>query len=350
MNRSKTWSRSLASFVLLLLLTRGEVVAQFQLRCDAVGAAGGHTSASGTNALAVAGQLHPIGTSSSSNFILNPGFIPCLLPAPLEERRVQARSVCPPEVLEGSQFAASVYVDMRACPPPDDRLGSFSSSLSWNTALLRFVNHSGILAGFTGVVNTANTGAGRLEFNGTNPAGAGGEVKILEITFEVIGAGGSNGILDLDFSALAAAVSFTNLLPKLTITDSQFLIREPSACKRCGDVSDDDAVNSTDALIVLSYDAGITLPPAILDKIDAGCGDVNTDGATNSTDALIILSFDAGISVPFPVGQEGGCSEGNRRAGSGATEKAEIENREVKIEDRASRLQRQAWKNKNQNR
>jgi hypothetical protein len=261
---------------------------------------------------------------------------------------VLSRSECAAEVLEGRQFTAAIFVDMRACPAPDNLLGSFSSTLGWDPALLRFVNHSGILAGFTGVVNTADTSAGRLEFNGTNAAGAGGEVKILEITFEVVGAGGSNGTLDLEFSALAAAVSFTNLLPRLTVTDALFLIREPSVCKRCGDVSDDDAVNSTDALIALSYEAGITLPPAILDKIDAGCGDVNTDGATNSTDALIILSYDAGISVPFPVGQEGGCSEENIHAENGEKEKAEIESREVKMEDRALRLEHQPLKRKKQ--
>jgi hypothetical protein len=38
------------------------------------------------------------------------------------------------------------------------------------------------------------------------------------------------------------------------------------------------------------------------------CGDVNTDGATNSSDALIILTYDAGLSVPFPVGTPGGCA------------------------------------------
>ena len=35
------------------------------------------------------------------------------------------------------------------------------------------------------------------------------------------------------------------------------------------------------------------------------CGDVNGDGFVNSTDALIILSYELGIDVPFPVGQPG---------------------------------------------
>ncbi|MGH7450561.1 MAG: dockerin type I repeat-containing protein [bacterium] len=311
MRKPKTWTRGAASLALafFLFLASREAAAQFQLRCDGFSAVGGTSSSAGNNLLVAGGQPHPLGTSSSPNFILNPGFIPCLLFARPAECRVTARVDLPPQVMEGRQFTAKIHIDMRDCPAPDDLLGSFSSSLSWNNSLLRFTNHSGILAGFTGVVNTTNANAGMIEFNGSNPSGASSEIKILEVTFEVVGAAGANGTLDLNFSAMAAAGSFTNLLPKLTILDGPFSIIR-SACQVCGDVSDDGAANSTDALIALSYDAGITLPPAILDKINAGCGDVNTDGATNSTDALIILSHDAGISVPFPVGNPGGCSGG----------------------------------------
>ncbi|NOY61234.1 MAG: hypothetical protein GXO75_20170, partial [Calditrichaeota bacterium] len=35
------------------------------------------------------------------------------------------------------------------------------------------------------------------------------------------------------------------------------------------------------------------------------CGDVNSDGLVNSTDALIILSYDVGMEVSYPVGQPG---------------------------------------------
>jgi hypothetical protein len=66
-----------------------------------------------------------------------------------------------------------------------------------------------------------------------------------------------------------------------------------------GDVNGDDTVNSTDALIILSYDAGLDTSP-----FDPTIyGDANDDGLVNSTDALIILSYDAGIDVPYPVGE-----------------------------------------------
>jgi hypothetical protein len=68
-----------------------------------------------------------------------------------------------------------------------------------------------------------------------------------------------------------------------------------------GDVNRDGSVNSTDALIILSCDAGIDTSGFC----PMNCGDVNGDGLVNSTDALIILSFDAGIEVPYPVGEPG---------------------------------------------
>lgn len=69
-----------------------------------------------------------------------------------------------------------------------------------------------------------------------------------------------------------------------------------------GDVNGDDTVNSTDALILLSFDAGIPVPQSFLDRINVGFGDANDDGNTNSTDALILISWEVGLPTPFPVG------------------------------------------------
>ncbi len=71
-----------------------------------------------------------------------------------------------------------------------------------------------------------------------------------------------------------------------------------------GDITGDGATNSTDGLVLLSYDAGFPLPQPFLDRIAIGFGDVNEDNLTNSTDALITLSWEAGFPVPFPVGQQ----------------------------------------------
>lgn len=75
----------------------------------------------------------------------------------------------------------------------------------------------------------------------------------------------------------------------------------PDNPQSAGDMNGDDAVNSTDALIVLSCDVGIN----ISQFCPVNCGDVNTDGLINSTDALIILSYDVGMTIPFPVGEPG---------------------------------------------
>ncbi|NLF52436.1 MAG: hypothetical protein GX577_15015, partial [Leptolinea sp.] len=68
-----------------------------------------------------------------------------------------------------------------------------------------------------------------------------------------------------------------------------------------GDVNGSGGVDSTDALIVLSADAGIN----VTSFCPMNCGDVNRDGLVNSTDALILLSFDAGLGVSFDIGLPG---------------------------------------------
>ena len=97
---------------------------------------------------------------------------------------------------------------------------------------------------------------------------------------------------------MSAAISFTDLLPFLTVNDGTCTILPPGFT---GDVNGDDACNSTDALIMLSFDVGLPLPPDYVNAINTGFGDTNCDGVTNSTDALIMLSFDVGLPVPFPV-------------------------------------------------
>lgn len=70
-----------------------------------------------------------------------------------------------------------------------------------------------------------------------------------------------------------------------------------------GDVDGDDQVNSSDGLLGLTYEVRPDLiPQPIMERINIGFGDADENGLTNSTDALIILSYDAGIPTPFPVG------------------------------------------------
>lgn len=125
-----------------------------------------------------------------------------------------------PEV--GEQIVVTINIDMSGASPPDDKLGSFSGSLVWDPAVLAYNSHSGILAGFTGVVNTTQATTGHMIFNGASATGATGNIVVLTITFEAVGRGTS--VLDLEYSAMAASGTFASLLPILTVTDGQVVV------------------------------------------------------------------------------------------------------------------------------
>jgi hypothetical protein len=118
----------------------------------------------------------------------------------------------------GEQIQVTISIDVSGVDPPHNALGSFSSSLTWNPAVLAYQHASGILAGFTGVINASQVSSGRIVFNGARPTGATGNVTVLIITFDVVGSGTSD--LDLECSAMAAAYTFVNLLPLLTVNDA----------------------------------------------------------------------------------------------------------------------------------
>ncbi len=208
---------------------------------------------------------------------------------------------CPPNVPQGGNFTAEVKVDISNMPAPNELLGSFTATLTWDPACISYTGNSGILSGFTGFVNDGNAANGVIVFNGAKATGQGGIVDILNVNFQAVGAGGANCCLDLEFSAMAAAISFTNLLPVLTVNDDCIGI---VACTPglLGDINGDNAVNSLDALLMLSFDTGFPLPQPFLDRIAIGFGDATQDGLTNSTDALVTLSWEVGFPVPFPVG------------------------------------------------
>jgi len=120
---------------------------------------------------------------------------------------------------KGEQVVVTITIDMTGSAAPNNALGSFTSSLAWNPAVLAYSTNSGLQSGFTGAINTANVGTGTIAFNGANASGATGNVTVLTITFDVVGEGTS--VLDLAYSAMAAANTFTNLIPILTVNDSQ---------------------------------------------------------------------------------------------------------------------------------
>jgi hypothetical protein len=122
----------------------------------------------------------------------------------------------------GEQIVVTINIDMSGVAAPDNALGSFTGSLDWNPAVLSYHGNSGIVPGFTGVVNTDNVAAGRIVFNGANVAGAPGNIIVLTITLDGVGAGTS--ALDLEYTAMAAATTFANLVPTLTVTDGEVVV------------------------------------------------------------------------------------------------------------------------------
>jgi hypothetical protein len=114
----------------------------------------------------------------------------------------------------GDQITVDINIDVTNVDAPDDALGSFTASLDWDPAVLAYDSDSGILAGFTGVINPSSD---QIVFNGAKPVGATGNNLVLTITFDVIGAGISD--LDLEYSAMAAAFTFADLLPLLFVND-----------------------------------------------------------------------------------------------------------------------------------
>ena len=118
----------------------------------------------------------------------------------------------------GGSITVAININMSGVSAPDNALGSFTRHVGLEHCGAHLQQQLGAPpAGFTGVVNTASAGSGHITFNGANTTGATGNLNVLSITFDVVAAGTS--ALNLEYSAMAAATSFANLLPNLTITD-----------------------------------------------------------------------------------------------------------------------------------
>ncbi len=126
----------------------------------------------------------------------------------------------------GDAITVAINIDMTGMNPPDNLLGSFTASLNWDPTVLTYTGNSGILQGFTGFVNDLNAANGVIVFNGAKATGQGGAFDVLIVNFNVVGAGQTSTILDLNYTAMAAAFTFQNLLPFLTINDGVVTVQQ----------------------------------------------------------------------------------------------------------------------------
>ena|GEM_PF-3852783 len=119
----------------------------------------------------------------------------------------------------GEQIIVTININVSNVNPPDNHLGSFTGSLSWNPNVVEYIGDSGMQGGFAGFTNLS---AGNINFNGANATGVTGSVNVLQITFE--GHAGGTSPLELEYSAMAATETFANLLPILTISDDSITV------------------------------------------------------------------------------------------------------------------------------
>ena len=123
----------------------------------------------------------------------------------------------------GDEIKVDIIIDATDVDSPDDSLGSFTGHLKWDPSIIAYQSDSGIKAGFQGRVNPMGD---HMIFNGVQVMGAQGSSNVLTITFEVISLGSSD--IELEYSAMAAAFTFVDLLPILTIEEGNVQVEEPA--------------------------------------------------------------------------------------------------------------------------
>ena len=130
----------------------------------------------------------------------------------------------------GGTITVNVNVNMTSVNSPDHKLGAFTGTLTWNTAVLSYSSSGSALQGIFagGVLNDVNATAGNITFSSAAAAGATGNVTILTVAFNVVGAGTSP--LTLGYTDMAAATTFADLVPILTINHGSVTASTAPTC------------------------------------------------------------------------------------------------------------------------
>ncbi len=124
----------------------------------------------------------------------------------------------------GEQKTIEIVVDVGGS---GKTLGGYGGSLSWDPSVLQFVSHSGGDAPFDApIVNTGNVATGLLTYADASTLGAQGSVRLLDVTFDVLGEPPATSQLDLEFSSLFGAGDFEDLMPQLQVTDGSTCISD----------------------------------------------------------------------------------------------------------------------------
>jgi hypothetical protein len=119
----------------------------------------------------------------------------------------------------------TVVVDVRADMQfaSGERLGSYNARLTWNPAVLQFVDvQSGAFAAPT--VNTDSVSAGRLRFASADAGGAAGHVVVARVRLRALAAGSAGSALTVSEMS-ASSPSYTNLVSRVTVTNGFITVR-----------------------------------------------------------------------------------------------------------------------------
>ena len=113
----------------------------------------------------------------------------------------------------GTQIEVEVLLDLSNTT---EKLGAYEARLNWNTAVLDLVEvTNGETPEFFDPQTRRNSG--ELVFSQFNISGAGGEVSLIKVRFDVVGLPPETTRLDLSISVLDAAQTFVSLLPQLEV-------------------------------------------------------------------------------------------------------------------------------------
>jgi hypothetical protein len=218
----------------------------------------------------------------------------------------------------GQYVEVPVTVDMTGAPGRS--LGAYRLSLVYDPSVLYF-NNVKTPSGFAEPLVNADSSYsyGVLKFTALRPSGATGVITLFTVRFYVSQDVAPSAIT-LDLQELTEAGTFADLLPLAQVVNGTFC----RSYGTWGDVDNDGASNSRDALLALSRVVGLvgdtiidtlaTVPVLVTDTMIVSLADVDGDGAVTSRDALIILSGAVGLPVTgFRIGlpAAGACATGS---------------------------------------
>lgn len=121
----------------------------------------------------------------------------------------------------GDTVTVDLLADMQFTP--NEKLGSYNATLTWDAAVLTFLDvQNGTFAAPT--VNSSNVSAGELRLGAADANGQSGNVAVARVRFRAAQAGST--VPTVVISEMSAAVTFTNLINRVTVANGHVTVRQ----------------------------------------------------------------------------------------------------------------------------